>query len=80
MKHRIAGRKLSRGFRARRALFKSLAEALLLHGKIETTRARAKSIKGQGPIRMVNLGRRKGDNARLVRLELLEPEKERKEK
>lgn len=46
MKKMVFGRKLSRGRKAREALFKSLTEALVLHGAITTTKAKAKAIQG----------------------------------
>jgi large subunit ribosomal protein L17 len=44
VKKRVFGRHFSRGEGARRALFRSLISALVLNGKIETTKARAKAI------------------------------------
>ena len=44
MKKRVFGRKLSRERDSRRALFRSLTAALVTHGKIETTKAKAKAI------------------------------------
>lgn len=46
MRHQVFGRKLNRDVKERRALFKSLVIALIRHGKIKTTLARAKAIKG----------------------------------
>lgn len=45
MKHRIGGKKLSRTKNQRKALFRSLANNLILHEKIETTSAKAKAVK-----------------------------------
>lgn len=47
MRKRIFGRKLKRTTNQRKALFRSLTNALVLHGKIKTTEAKAKSVKGQ---------------------------------
>lgn len=44
MKKKVFGRKLSRSRPAREALFASLAKSLILNGKIETTRAKAKAV------------------------------------
>lgn len=44
MKKLIKGRKLSRKKNQRKALLKSLARSLFLHGKIKTTTARAKEV------------------------------------
>lgn len=46
MRHQVFGRKLNRDVKERRALFKSLVIALIQHGKIKTTVAKAKAIKG----------------------------------
>jgi large subunit ribosomal protein L17 len=121
MRHRKAGKKLARSRDQRRALFKNLINALIIHGRIETTEAKAKALKGlvdkvinkakQGTLhsrrlllgflgskevvkkavedlapqftkrvsgftRIVKLGNRQGDNASLVRIELVEPDVE----
>lgn len=121
MRHRKAGRKLNRSTDRRKALFKNLINALIIHGRIETTEAKAKAVKGlvdqvlarakQGTVsarrrltgflgnqeavrkamdelapgfrhrvsgftRIVRLGRRSGDNASTVRMELVEMEKD----
>lgn len=47
MRKRVFGRKLKRTTNQRKALFKSLTQALVLHGRIKTTEAKAKSIKGE---------------------------------
>ncbi len=47
MKKRVFGRKLKRTTNQRKALFKSLTQALVLHGRIKTTEAKAKSIRGE---------------------------------
>lgn len=44
MKKKVFGRYFSRSRKAREALFKSLMKALILHGKINTTLAKAKAI------------------------------------
>jgi large subunit ribosomal protein L17 len=45
MKHRHAGRVLSRGRNQRRALIKTLLGSLILHEHIKTTEAKAKEVK-----------------------------------
>jgi len=125
MKKKVFGRQLSRERDTRRALFRALIRALVEHGKITTTKAKAKAIQGRidklvnlakdnsihsnrrlfaalgndkitakavsekvvpslsdrksGYTRIVNLPRRKGDAAEIVRLEwvkeILEPAK-----
>ena len=47
MSHQKSGRKLERNRNQRRALVKSLAEGLVLHGRIQTTEARAKEMKSR---------------------------------
>ena len=46
MKKMVFGRKLSRGRKAREALFRSLTQALIMRGSITTTKAKAKAIQG----------------------------------
>lgn len=46
MRHSVFGRKLNRDVKSRQILFKSLVNRLIEYERIETTEARAKSIKG----------------------------------
>ena len=46
MRKKVFGRHFSRSRKAREALLKSLIRALILHGKIETSLAKAKAISG----------------------------------
>lgn len=46
MRHQVFGRKLGRNSGERKALFRGLAQALVLRGGIITTEAKAKAIKG----------------------------------
>jgi large subunit ribosomal protein L17 len=46
MNKKVFGRKLSRSRPAREALFASLAQSLIINGKIVTTRAKAKAVIG----------------------------------
>ena len=59
MRHQRAGKKLGRDSAHRRALYANLAGALIEHGRIKTTEAKAKAVK---PIaeQMITLGRRGG--------------------
>jgi large subunit ribosomal protein L17 len=61
MRHRRAGRKLGRDSAHRKALYANLASALIEHGRIRTTEAKAKEVR---PIveEMITLGKR-GDVA-----------------
>lgn len=63
MRKRIFGRRLKRDKNQRRALFRSLMNSLVLYGKIRTTEAKAKSIKGEIE-KMVTMARNKEENAR----------------
>ena len=45
MRHRNSGRKLGRNSAHRSALFNNLVTALLTHGRIETTEAKAKELR-----------------------------------
>ena len=61
MRHKRAGRKLGRDSAHRKALYSNLACALIEHGRIKTTEAKAKEVR---PIveQMITLGKR-GDLA-----------------
>ena len=61
MRHHKAGRKLGRDSAHRKALYANLAGALIEHGRIKTTEAKAKEVR---PIveQMITLGKR-GDLA-----------------
>jgi large subunit ribosomal protein L17 len=61
LRHRKAGRKLGRDAAQRKALYANLASALIEHGRIKTTEAKAKEVR---PIveEMITLGKR-GDVA-----------------
>jgi large subunit ribosomal protein L17 len=116
MRHRVSGKRLSRDRGHRKALFKNLIKALVIHGEVKTTEAKAKTVrrlvekvitKGKigtlhtrrlieaflqdkkvvnrlvdevaplfkdrpgGYTRIVRLGKRKGDDAMVVKLELV---------
>jgi large subunit ribosomal protein L17 len=61
MRHARAGKKLGRDSAHRRALYANLAGALIEHGRIKTTEAKAKAVKPLAE-QMITLGRR-GDLA-----------------
>src|SRR3977135_709171 len=67
MRHRRSGRKLGRDSAHRKALYANLAGALIEHGRIKTTEAKAKEVR---PIaeQMITLGRRGDLVARLLAL------------
>jgi len=57
MRHRVAGKKLSRSPSHRRALFRNLVTELLDHEIVRTTGAKAKELRRWGD-RMITLGKR----------------------
>ena len=63
MRHRKAGRKFGRSHSHRRAMLRNMASSLFLHGRIETTRQKAKEIR---PIveKLITLGRADSVHAR----------------
>src|SRR5437764_486948 len=63
MRHRNAGRKLSRDGSHRAALFSNLANALIEHGRIKTTDAKAKELRRFAE-RLVTLGKKNTLHAR----------------
>ena len=70
MRHKSAGKKLGRDPAHRKALYSNLAGALIEHGRIKTTEAKAKAVK---PIveQMITLGRRGDLHARRQALAFL---------
>lgn len=63
MRHRVAGRKLSRPTDHRLALYRNLMTDLLRYEKIVTTEAKAKEIRGQTE-KLITLGKRGDLHAR----------------
>ena len=57
MRHRMAGKKLSRGKDERSALRRILIKQLFEHERIETTRAKAEAVRGQAE-RLITLAKR----------------------
>ena len=125
MRHRKAGYQLNRNTSQRRALFKSLIQALITHEQIKTTEVKAKAIKRLvdklitkakagtlhsrrqimaflpnvkianklvdqiaplfkerkgGYTRFIRLGKRRGDDAMMVKMEFMEKIKKKVEK
>jgi len=70
VRHHRSGRKLGRDASHRKALYANLASALIEHGRIKTTAAKAKEVK---PIaeQMITLGKRGGVHARRPALAFL---------
>ncbi len=57
MRHRVAGKKLSRSTGHRTALRRNLVTELLRHGRIRTTLAKAEAIRGQSE-KLITLAKR----------------------
>lgn len=72
MRKQVFGRKLKRDANERKALFKGLLNDLVLKERIQTTEAKAKSIKGQAE-KLVTKAKVKGDAARTVLQSYLVP-------
>ena len=63
MRHARSGKKLGRDSAHRRALYSNLASALITHGRIETTEAKAKAVRPYAE-KMITLGKRGDLHAR----------------
>ncbi len=63
MRHARSGKKLGRDSAHRKALYSNLAGALIEHGRIETTQAKAKAVKPFAE-KMITLGKRGDLHAR----------------
>jgi len=67
MRHRVAGRTLGRDTKHRKHLRRNLISELFRHGKIKTTEAKAKAVRGQAE-KLITLARNRGDAERLLEL------------
>jgi large subunit ribosomal protein L17 len=67
MRHARAGKKLGRDSAHRKALYSNLAGALIEHGRIETTEAKAKAVKPFAE-KLITLGKRGDLHARRLAL------------
>lgn len=67
MRHKVAGKKLSRGKDERKSLRRIMVNQLFMHERIRTTRAKAEAIRGQAErlITLAKKGNSEGD-ARMV--------------
>ena len=74
MRHRVAGRRLSRSSSHRRALFRNLVTDLLNYEKVRTTEAKAKEVRGLAE-RMITLGKEGGLHSRRQALSFIIDEK-----
>jgi large subunit ribosomal protein L17 len=70
VRHKSAGKKLGRDSAHRKALYSNLAGALIEHGRIKTTEAKAKAVKPLAE-QMITLGRRGDLHARRQALAFL---------
>ena len=70
MRHHKSGRKLGRDASHRKALYANLTSALIEHGRIKTTVAKAKEVRPVAE-QMITLGRRGGVHARREALKFL---------
>ena len=57
MRHLKSGRKLGRNSSHRKAMYRNMATSLLVHGRIRTTEAKAKELRGVVE-RLITLGKR----------------------
>ena len=71
MRHRKAGKKLSRNASHRKALLRNLVTELLRHGRIKTTLAKAKAMQGVAE-KMITLGKRGDLHARRQALSFIQ--------
>jgi large subunit ribosomal protein L17 len=70
LRHHTSGRKLGRDASHRKALYANLTAALIEHGRIKTTVAKAKEVRPVAE-QMITLGRRGGVHARRQALKFL---------
>ncbi len=76
MRHQKSGRKFGRNTPHRRAMFRNLAGNLVLHGRIETTDAKAKELR-RITERLITRALRLGDDLTVDLAKLKEAERER---
>lgn len=74
MRKRIFGRRFKRDRNERKALFRSLMHGMIIHGKIRTTEAKAKAIKGELE-KLVTIAREKRENTKQLLVSRLANEK-----
>lgn len=74
MRHQVSGRKYGRNSPHRRAMFRNLAGNLVLHGKIETTDAKAKELR-RVTERLITRALRLGDDLTVDVAKLKEAER-----
>jgi large subunit ribosomal protein L17 len=57
MRHRVAGRQLSRNSSHREAMFRNMVTSLMVHGRIQTTEAKAKELRRYAE-KVITLGKK----------------------
>ena len=75
MRKKVFGQKLSRSRKGRVALLRSLLRALILNGKITTTKARTKYLVSEFD-KLLNIAKKDGVNSRRVVMQVLGNQKE----
>jgi large subunit ribosomal protein L17 len=76
MRHQVSGRKFGRNSPHRRAMFRNLAGNLVLHGRIETTDAKAKELRRVAE-RLITRALRLGDDLMVDVAKLKDADRER---
>lgn len=71
MRHRKKGRKLNRTWEHRKAMFKNMAQSLLVHGRIRTTLPKAKELRRVAD-KLITLALRNDLHARRQAFKILE--------
>lgn len=74
MRHHVSGRKLSRPTGHRRSMYRNLVTDLLSHGKITTTEAKAKEVRGMAE-KVITLGKEGSLHSRRRALSMTNDEK-----
>ncbi len=64
MKKRVFGKRFKRDINQRKGLFRGLMRDLIIHGRIQTTEAKAKSIKGEVE-KMITKAKKQGEDSRV---------------
>jgi large subunit ribosomal protein L17 len=73
MRHRVAGRKLGRHTQHRELMFRNMLVSLLQHGRIKTTLAKGKELRGRAD-KMISLGKKGTLHARRQAFSILRDE------
>lgn len=71
MRHRVKGRALSRKYEHRKSLLRNLTKDLIIHGKVDTTLAKAKEAQRYAE-RLINLAKEDNISTRRRAFQLLQ--------